>query len=155
LDRIADEPKRRTPEDWIGRLNRDLRDEILDRLVAENVLRREQDKVLWIFPRTRYPSTTGELPSAEAESRRRLDAAVAGEAPVEPRTAALGSLVRALHLERTAVPGRPRREVRERLKAIAEGQPGAEVDQALREMEAAVVAAITAVTVIATTAAAT
>jgi hypothetical protein len=60
-----------------------------------------------------------------------------------------------LHLERTAVPGRPRREVRERLKAIAEGQPGAEVDQALREMEAAVVAAITAVTVIATTAAAT
>lgn len=157
LSAIAVDNARRTPEEWVGRLSRTVRDEILDRLVAGNVLRREKDRVLWIFPRTRYPSTTGELPSAEAEVRRRLYAAVAGDGPVEPRTAVLCALVRALHLERTAVPGRPRREIRERLKIVAEAQPppGDPVSRAVREMEAAVVAAITAVMVIAATAAST
>ncbi|HEX6870071.1 MAG TPA: GPP34 family phosphoprotein [Micromonosporaceae bacterium] len=159
LDEIANEPGGCSPQEWIGRLNLGLRDQILDHLVAGGVLRRERDKVLWIFPRTRYPASTPGMPTAEAKARQRLADAVGGTGPVSARTAALASLVRALHLERTAVPARPRKEVRDRFKAIADeggsiaGEAG--TGDAITTMETAVHAAIAEVMVITTTAAAT
>src|SRR5262245_46096827 len=71
LAEISADDRRRTPQDWVGRLGRDVRERVLVDLVNQNILRRERDKVLWVFPRTRYPSSTGGLPSAEAEARTR------------------------------------------------------------------------------------
>lgn len=151
---IAANRRGRKPKDWIGPVSNGLRDRVLDRLVQAGLLRREQDKVLWLFPRTRFPSATGAEPLPEGETRRRLLAAIDATGPVEPRTAALCALVRALGIERIAVPERPVRTVRDRIKEIeAVSWPADAVRTAISEMEAAVTAAVTVATTAAATAA--
>jgi hypothetical protein len=152
LARIAADGRGRKPKDWVGPLSKGLRDQVLDRLVAAGLLRREEDRVLWVFPRTRYPSASGAEPLPESETRRRLLAAVDSTGPVDQRTAALCALVRALGIERVAVPGRPRREVRERFEEIvAVSWPAEAVRKAITEMEAAVTTAVIVSTTAATT----
>jgi hypothetical protein len=142
----------RKPQDWVNRLSKGLRDRLLDRMVEDGVLRREQDKVLWVFPRTRYPSTTGAQPATETETRDRLRAAVDGDGPVDPRTAALCALVKAVHLEGTVFPGLPKKRVRERLKAVADTSwPADAVRKAIEAVEIATMAAVSAATIVATT----
>jgi hypothetical protein len=144
----------RTPQDWVGRLGRDVREQVLGDLVSQNILRRERDKVLWVFPRTRYPSTTGEVPSAEADARTRLARAVDGTGAVEPRTAALCSLVRALRLEGTALTDRHRRRrhLRDRLRTVVQNWTAAS-PATVGELESVIAATVTASTVMTTTAA--
>ncbi|MGC9667949.1 GOLPH3/VPS74 family protein [Planosporangium sp. 12N6] len=143
----------RKPQDWVIRLAKGLPGRLLDGLVEAGVLRREQDRVLWVFPRTRYPSATGAQPEPETETRDRLRAAVTGDGPVDPRTAALCALVRAVRLEKTAVPGVPAKQVRERLKAVADASwPAEAVRKAIEGVEAAVIATTTAAAAAATTA---
>ena len=98
----------------------------MDQLVAEGVLRREKDRVLWVFPRTRYPARHGVEPPAETEARQRMRAAVTGTGPVEPRTAALCALVAATDLDRKvfARPGPQAGQERgSRRSARAPGRP--------------------------------
>ncbi|GII23374.1 GOLPH3/VPS74 family protein [Planosporangium mesophilum] len=151
LATIAADAKRRKPEDWVNRLDGGLRQQLLGRLVDAGVLRRDEDKVLWVFPRTRYPSTTGGEPAVEADARHRVEAALAGTGPVDARTAALCALIKAVGLER-AFPDRPAKEVRKRLGVIAEGDwASTAVRKAIGEMQAAVAVVITSAA-IATTA---
>jgi hypothetical protein len=118
LARIAAERRPRKPADQVRRLSEGLRGTLLQRLVDRGVLCRQEDRVLWIFPRTRYPSTTGAEPVAKTDARDRLRLAIDAPGPVEPRTAALCGLVKAVRLEAAVFPGRPRRAVRRRLAAI-------------------------------------
>jgi len=156
LARIAAEKKPRKPKNWIGPLGRDLRERLLDSLVASGVLVREEGRILGLFPRTRYPAPGGEAP-AETDVRQRLRAVLAVDAPVDGRTAALAALVTALNMEKAAVPDRPRREVRGALVAAAErgladDRWAAEgVRKAVEELQAAVLVAVTAATTVTTT----
>jgi hypothetical protein len=154
LARIAADRGGRKPQDWVDPLSNGLREQALDRLVQAGLFRREQDRVLWVFPRTRYPSATGTEPLPEGETRRRLLAAVDGTGAVDPRTAALCALVQALGIERLAVPDRPQRQVQQRFAAIvAASWPAAAVRAAITEQEAAaaaIAAATTTTTVIIT-----
>ncbi|NJC63553.1 GPP34 family phosphoprotein [Planosporangium flavigriseum] len=151
LARIGTE--RRKPQDWVTRLSKGLRDQYLHRMVDAGVLRRDQHKVLWIFPRTHYPAATGAQAAPETETRQRLLAAVNGGGPVDPRTAALCSLVRAVRLEAVAFPGLPKRQVRERLRAISDASwPADAVRKAIEAVEAAVIAGAIAASAAAVTA---
>lgn len=153
LAAIGADGRHRKPKDWVSRLSKGLRGRLLDRMVAANVLRRDRDKVLWVFPRTRYPSTTGAEPDVEIRTRGRLRAAVDG-GPADPRTGALCALVKAAGLEGNAFPGRPRKEVRARLREVAAASwPADAVRTAIEEVEAAVLAAAMAATIVSTTAA--
>jgi hypothetical protein len=115
------------------------------------VLTVEKDKVLWVFPRTRYPSASGELPAVEAAARERLRAAVLGTGPVEPHTAALCALVAATELDRKVLGDLDRRLVKARLKEIGEGSWAADaVRKTIEEIQAAVMVAIIASTTAAT-----
>jgi hypothetical protein len=144
---LAAERRLRRPSDQVRVLSRGLRDKVLERLVGDGVLRLEQDRVLWVFPRRRYPSTTGLEPVAETDARGRLRLAVDGAGPVDPRTAALCGLVKAVRLEKAVFPDRSRREVRRRLTAIADSDWASEaVRKAIAEVEAAVAASIAATT---------
>jgi Golgi phosphoprotein 3 (GPP34) len=146
---IAAERRPRKPADLVGTLSRGLRATVLHRLVDQGILRREEGRVLWVFPRTRYPSATGLEPVAETDARGRLVLAVDGGGPVEPRVAALCGLVKAVGLEGAVFPDRPRREIRRRLDAVAESDwASAAVRRAISEVDAAVVASIAATTVI-------
>lgn len=148
LGRIASHGRLDSPKGWISRLAKGVRPPVLDRLVHAGVLRRETDTVLWVFPRTRYPSARGAEPPVETDARQRLGAAVAGHGPVDPRTAALCALVGALGWERKVFPDLPRGQVKARLKEIRQGAWAAEaVKKAIDDVQAAVVAATVAASV--------
>ncbi|MET7965926.1 GPP34 family phosphoprotein [Micromonospora sp. NPDC005305] len=137
----------RKPKDWIGRLAKGLPDRVLDGLVDAGVLRRESERVLWVFPRTRYPSPTGAEPAVETAARERLRAALAADGPVDARTAALLTLTRAVGLDRKLFRELPRDRVKGRLAEISAGDwASAATKKAIEETQAAVLVATTAAT---------
>jgi hypothetical protein len=74
----------------------DLRGALLDRMVAAGMLRRVEDRVLWVFSEQRHPKAEGR---AQAESARaRLRAMLLAEEIPEPRDALLLGLARAAGL---------------------------------------------------------
>ncbi|NUT49379.1 MAG: GPP34 family phosphoprotein [Saccharothrix sp.] len=142
LARIAGD-KPRKPAHWVDKLSRKLAERVLDGLVAGGVLRREEDRVLLVFPRTRFPTPDGAEPPAETDARARMTAAITGDGPVDPRTAALCALVKAVGQDRKVFAGLPRGAVRQRLKVISEGDwAAAAVRRAIEEVQAAVVVAV-------------
>jgi hypothetical protein len=143
LHRIRTDRRALRPKKWVARLGS--RRRVLDRLVRTRVLRREEHRVLFVFPHTRYPSSTGVTPAAETDARRRLRAAVTATGPVEPRTAALCALVAAVGLDRKLFADLPRARVRARLREIGRGAWAAEaVRKVIDDMQAAAVAAAAA-----------
>ncbi|MFG1607171.1 GPP34 family phosphoprotein [Actinoplanes sp. NPDC049265] len=146
LLRIAQDRPRK-PKDWVAKLAKDTRGQVMAGLVAQGVVREEKGKVLLIFPRTRYPATHGVEPAAETDARQRMRAAVAGDGPVEPRTAALCALVAATGLDRKVFADLDRRRVKARLREISQGEWAATaVKKAIEQVQAAVMAAVTAST---------
>jgi Golgi phosphoprotein 3 (GPP34) len=141
LTTIAAREPGRSAKDWIIPLGSGLRAKVLDRLVSAGVLQQNMDKVLGIFPRYRYPTPTGREAAAETDARRRVTAAVANpSAPVADRTAALCALLLAADLGHTALPGLKPEEAKARLKAVSEGDWGADaVRKAINEMLAVMI----------------
>lgn len=152
LAQIQQEGRPRSPTDWINRLGSGLTERVLDGLVDAGVLRRESDRVLWVIPRTRYPSPYGVEPPVETGIRRHLDAAIALDGPVEPRVAALCGLIKAVGLERKVFRDQPRDRVKERLATITEGDWASKATKRAIEETQAVLTAVTTATMIATTA---
>lgn len=140
LSRIAGDPKRRTPKAWVTRLAKHARQPVLDRLVAAGVLRRETDKLLWVFPRTRYPTQGGVQPPAKADARQRIRAAVTTTGPVDARTTALGGLVGALGWGRRVLPDLPKKQVKAELATMQKASwVATAVRKATEDAEATVV----------------
>ncbi|WP_298802418.1 GPP34 family phosphoprotein [uncultured Pseudokineococcus sp.] len=132
LAEVAATSRPRPPKRWLGPLGREVRAAALERLVERGVLHREDDRVLWVLPRTRYPEADG---GPEDRVRGRLhDAVVVGTTP-DARTAALASLVKALSLRREVFPEADRRATDRRLEQLAEGEwAGAAVKRSLDEV---------------------
>ncbi len=152
LRQVVEDAKTRKPGEWIGKFAKDVRAQVLDQLVAEGVVRREKDKVLWVFPRTRYPAAHGVEPVAETEARQRMVAAVSGTGAVEPRTAALCALVAATDLDKKVFADLDRRQVKDRLSEIGEGAwAAAAVKKSIEEIQVAVMVSIIAATTVTTT----
>lgn len=153
LARILAEPKLRKAGHWVSKLAKQARPTVLAKLVAEGVLTVEKDKVLWLFPRTKYPSVGGRPPAVEAAARERMYAAILGSGAVAPRTAALCALVAATELDRKVFAGQDRRLVTARLKEIGEGAWAADaVRKTIEEIQAAVMVAVIASATAATSA---
>jgi hypothetical protein len=70
LTRIAGDDKVRKPTHWVSKLSADLRETLLDRQVAAGILRRNEGRVLWVFPRTTYPCVD-DRPEREVRDRLR------------------------------------------------------------------------------------
>ncbi|WP_250031976.1 GOLPH3/VPS74 family protein [Paractinoplanes maris] len=151
LMRIIADDKPRKPGHWLTKFAGDTRPQVLDRLVAEGILRTEKDKVLWVFPRTRYPAAHGVEPVQETAARDRMRHAVLGTGEVEPRTAALCALVAATDLDKKVFADLDRKVVQARLREIGEGAWAATaVKKAIDEIQVAVMVAIVASTTAAT-----
>ncbi|MEV6521224.1 GPP34 family phosphoprotein [Longispora sp. NPDC051575] len=152
LARIATE-RARTPKAWVNLLGKAGRQPVLDQLVGAGILRAHHDKVLLVFPRTRYPDAHGTPSPAEADALRRIRAAVTGTGEVPARTAALCALVGAVGFDRKVFGDLPRGQVRARMKEIGEGAWAADaVRRAIAEVQAAVMAGIVASTTASTAA---
>lgn len=137
------------PQDLLGKLGKDIRPRLYERLATAGVVRAEQGKVLGIFPTSRWPERDA---THERELRDRLSGIlVQGDEP-DPRTA---SVVAVLHALRTLpkvidakAHGIPKRDLNSRATAISEGNWGSQaVRRAIDDMTAAIVAATAAVVV--------
>lgn len=135
-------------KDWVGSLGDDLWDRALDRLVERGVLERRTEKVLLVFPRTRYASATGGEPAPETATRRAAATVLDGAGPADARTSAILSLVAAAGLVGTAFPDR---DADEATRRIAEHTAQAWPDEAVRHVVREVAAAIDAVLLFTTT----
>jgi hypothetical protein len=153
LAQVVADDKPRAPGHWVNKFSKTVREQVMDGLVQQGVVNREKDKVLLVFPRTRFPAAHGVEPVAETEARQRMHAAVTSSGAVEPRTAALCALIAATDQSRKVFPDLDHRQVKARLKEIGEGAWAATaVKKSIEEVQAAVMTAIIASTA-ATTAA--
>lgn len=138
--------KDRPAQDLVNRLGKGVRDRLLGRLADRGILRLEEDKVLGLFPRKRWPAVDS---TREDEVRRHLAAVLLEGAEPDEHTAALVALLHAIdRAHRTLENGdRSNREVKARAKQVAEGDWAA---KAVRDAVAAAQAAMTAVMVAST-----
>ena len=89
----------RTSRWWIQEIAKSaatMRAQLLERLVARGVLRRIEDRFLWVFPDRRYPKVEGRDETEEV--RRRLRGVLLDDDIPEPRDALLIGLARATGL---------------------------------------------------------
>jgi hypothetical protein len=112
------------------------------RLIDRDLLRQEEGRFLWIFPRTLYPAADSSL---EAELRERLRSAILGEDTVEPPLAILISILKGFDALDRILTRDERKQRNQRIEAIAAADPvGRAVGLAVARAVAAAVAAAAA-----------
>ena len=122
LARIVGETRPRSAKWWVQKVRKGLRPRVLHRLVAAEILSRQESRVLGIFPVVRFPAAVAKSSlGPRADARDRIAAAVLDGREASPRTAALVGLVRAAVLRKAALPGSPRRSTDRRMAELSGG----------------------------------
>lgn len=139
--------RKRSAQDLVNRLGKELPDQLCARLVERGLLRREESKVLGLFPRTRWPAAGS--PHEQALRARVRRALVEGEDPDERTATVIAVLVAADVLHKVVNRGpMSKRDLKKRAEEIAEGGWATEaVRKAIQAAQAAVMAGVTAATV--------
>jgi hypothetical protein len=138
--------KERSAQNLVEKLGKGLNETLCARLTDRGILERHDDKVLGLFPRTRWPARDT---SHEEALRRALTVVLVDGGTPDPRTGALVALLHAVDRAHKTVPhpGIGDREVKKRAKEVADGQWAAKaVRDAIAAATAATMAAMTAVT---------
>jgi len=142
LRRVARKAGRK-PKDVVPALTKGLRAQLYEQLAGRGIVQAERDKVLGLFPRTRWPVADSEH---ERRIRTQLRDQLVHGVSADERTGALISLLSAIDAVSTVIDprdaGLDKRELNNRAKAIAEGQWASE---AVRKAVEAVNAGVTAV----------
>jgi Golgi phosphoprotein 3 (GPP34) len=108
-----------TPAQWVQRLRHQLRERVLEDLVARGVVRDVDETALGFIHIHRYPTADRAF---EREIRDRLAAALTSDEPPDERTAALATLLSAARMEHALkLPAEERDRAHRRLQAIAAG----------------------------------
>ncbi|TDD60069.1 GPP34 family phosphoprotein [Kribbella antibiotica] len=131
------------PKDILRGLSKQVRDQLLARLAERGILEADRDKVLGLFPVTRWPAKDAQH---EGEVRAALESVLkVGTAP-DQRTGALIALLSALDVvPKVITDAVDKRQLRARAKVIADSDwAAAAVKKAVAEMQAAMTASIVA-----------
>lgn len=136
---------------WVKNLGKiQIRNRLLDRLIERGIIRREEHRILWVFPAFRFPT---EDAAPERALRQAIRAIVIDGAAPQARTAALIALLKAANLTGMVFDRDERKHDKDRIDAIASGElMGEAVARAVKEAQAAVTAALIASTTAATVA---
>ncbi|MBB6037992.1 GOLPH3/VPS74 family protein [Phytomonospora endophytica] len=121
LTRLSGSRTRHIPSSWVQILaGVDLRQRVLDGLVAHGVLAHERDRALGLIPVERHkPVDAG----VEDEIRARLDRTFADGTGAGARTAALAGIVATTFMEPAALPHAKTSAVTKAFGALADGFP--------------------------------
>lgn len=145
LDEWTRRKNRRKVADWLSKDQSKAVAATVDSLCERGLVMEERSRVLGLFPVRRYPEADG---SVEQELRARLTSVVVHRTEPDARTSGLVGLLHAAKLHRLAFPDVPRKLVEPRMAEIADGQwAGDGVREAIRTMQAAMVAVTVATTV--------
>ncbi|MFD1719999.1 GOLPH3/VPS74 family protein [Amnibacterium endophyticum] len=139
---VAERP--RSVSSVISRAKRGLQEDLAARLAAAGVLRREEDRVLGLFPRTTWPEVDA---AREQGVRGRLMRVLVDGAEPDERTAVLAGILGALDRvpQTLGLRGRAAGDAKRRATAIAKGDWAVEAVSAA--MQAMLVAVMTPVIV--------
>lgn len=144
LSRVAERP--RAAKALLDPIGKGVRDELTRRLADRGILERQDDKVMGMFPRTRWPALDSRH---EQEVRHHIGAALVHDQRPGQRTAALiALLLGADELDVIDREGRSRKDIKRRAQEIADGDWASEaVGKAVREVtDAAMLAVVVAAT---------
>ncbi len=130
---------------WLPRLARKikkLRHRVAERLVNTGILRREDRRILGIFPSVRYPTVN---PLPELEVREKLKNTILMETEPGCDVVVLASLLKACNLVTEVFDKRSKKQAMRRLKKLSADEPIAKaVGETVAAVQAAVTASITA-----------
>lgn len=143
--------KSRSPEGLVNRLGRNLPEQLCTRLAERGILRREESRILGVFPRTRWPAADS---AHEIDLRRALQRALVGGEEPDERIATVIAVLLAADVLIKVVDRGPlsKRDLRTRAEQIADAGWATEaVRQAIRAARTAVAAAVAAATAVAVT----
>lgn len=144
--KIRQSKKPHKPDHWVSKLSgmKNMKDRLLDRLVYQGILRKEEKKVLWVFPSKQYPTVNGK---PERDARALIRAALLDGAPPDERTKTIVSLVVACDLINEIFPKGERRRAKKRAKEIAASDPfGKAVSDATHANQMVIFASVMVVT---------
>ncbi|WP_176142452.1 GOLPH3/VPS74 family protein [Halobacillus hunanensis] len=142
LQQIKDSKKPRSVKHWVQsisfRMNK-IKKEILNSLVKRNVLREEEQKILWVFSRHVYPN---EQDKPEQQIRKRLHSCLYGNEEADERTVMLLSLIKACNLIGEVFPNEKSKDVQNRIDEVSESEAyGKAVKKSIEAMQTVVIAA--------------
>ncbi|WP_278235529.1 GPP34 family phosphoprotein [Isoptericola sp. AK164] len=130
----------RKPKNLVAPLSKGVRRSLLAGLAEQRVLRREEGRVLGIFPRTTWPAADS---SHELALRAECEAVLLGSRQPRPETAGLLAVAQGTSLVKRLVPRERRREAEARAKQLVRSSWAHEaVKKAVDEINAAVMTAV-------------
>jgi golgi phosphoprotein 3 len=150
LEKMRTASRRASVQTWVQRLNRiPARQRLLDRLRQRGILRFQEGRLLFVFPRDTYPTSD---PAPERDAIERVRRAIFDDAPTDPRTAVLASLAHATGLLAPIFGRKVLKARKQRIKELAamSDVAGATesavrgVQEAVQAANAAVIAAVVA-----------
>jgi hypothetical protein len=150
LAKIQSSKKNRKPQYWVSKLSKikKMKDRLLDRLVNEGILRREEHRILRVIPSKRYPTVYS---GPEMKLRKQIRSVVLQGKKPDERTMIITSLVQACNLVKEIFEKEERKEAKKRMKEISKGDAVAKaVTDTVAGVQAAVIAAISVSTIAAT-----
>ena len=151
LSRIAEAEKKRVEENekerdaryWVemtAREAEEIRGNALERLIQRGILRREDDRILWVFKSRRYPMVDGR---AEQEVKLRIMEVLFSDVIPDPRDIVIISLADACGIFKILLSEREYKRARERVQNLRKMDLiGQAVSNSVREIEAVLALAL-------------
>ncbi len=139
LERISEADEVQDTAYWvaeIGQRGEEVREHLLSRLVDRGILKRVDEKVLWVFETRRYPTIDGR---EEREVKKRILDTLLSEGTPGPEDAVIISLADSCNLFRQILGDRELENLRGRIEAIADSDAiGLAVGETIRQVRASV-----------------
>jgi len=143
LKKVVDAKKRAQLRAWVSKFAgvKKLKDKVAIQLCRKNILRSDEDRVMFVFTRKVYPELN---PRPEREIMKRLDKAIFTDTrTVQPRTAVLISLAKSADVLKVNFDRKELKRRKKRIEQVINGDvAGKATKEAIEAMQAAVMATV-------------
>lgn len=138
-----DKPTLKKSIEILANKSSEIKNDTLQRLINKGILQKEEHKIFWIIPYDKYP--TSNL-TPENKVRKRLDDVISKQSPVDPHDLMLLSLIDATDLTKEAFRDKEDyKAIRAKIQEVTKDMKVSQViNKSIREIQAAIMIAITA-----------